>query len=54
MLLLVSGSRRVVRGQQFDRLGHASATDILPDSQSQYLNLCERTLAFADFPAERG
>src|SRR6266498_3003600 len=42
------------RGKRFDRLGHASATDILPDSQSHYLKLCERTLSFAVFLAEEG
>src|SRR5881397_2079512 len=42
------------RSKRFDRLGHASATDILPDSQSHYLKLCERTLAFAVFLREEG
>src|SRR6266498_3989658 len=38
------------RGKRFDRLAHAWATDILPDSQSHYLKLCERTLNVRGFP----
>jgi len=42
------------RSKRFDRLGHALATDILPDSQSHYLKLCERTLSFAVSLREEG
>src|SRR5439155_6905607 len=42
------------RSRRFDRLGHASATDILPDSHSYYLKLCERTLTFAVSLREEG
>jgi hypothetical protein len=47
-------TRENQRSQRFDRLSHASAVDIWTDSQSHYLKLRERTLSFADFPAERG
>src|SRR5439155_423579 len=42
------------RSKRFDRLGHASVIDILPDSQSHYLKLCERTLSFAVSLREEG